>query len=158
MSHTEQFQGRRDGAEVQRSVTHHYRNIGSLCSLSIFTIDEPTMRTLQQSDPSDSLSTSPNNQFAPSSLAKKPYTAFEFKLSGREVLKRPSSRPITIAPAATRRYWNFNRPAWSRISQSPSTAFLHIICRFTAFLPRDHQDNSCTGHKSSSGKDRENLT
>ena len=59
MSYTEQFQGTRGGAQVRGPVTHHYRNIGSLCSLSILIIDEPTMRTLQQSDPLDSLSTSP---------------------------------------------------------------------------------------------------
>ena len=59
MSHTEQFQGTKDGALVRGPVTHHYRNIGLLSSLSIFVLDEPRMRTLQQSDPSDSLSTSP---------------------------------------------------------------------------------------------------
>ena len=77
-------------------------------------------------------------------------------MARREDLERPSSRPITIAPVTTRRDWNFNRSAWSRISQSPSKP--HIICRPTAFLPRDHQENSCTGHKPSSGKVRENLT
>ena len=125
MSHTEQFQGTRDGAQVRRPVTHHYRNIGSLRSLFILIIDEPTMRTLQQSDPLNSLNTSPivgpPRRRSPRSL--RPHLNSDREGGAGE----PSSRPITIAPVTTRRDWNFNRPAWSRISQSPSTAF-HIIC------------------------------
>ena len=51
MSHAEQFQGTRNGAQVRGPVTHHHRNIGSLHNLSIFVIDEPTMKTLQQTQP-----------------------------------------------------------------------------------------------------------
>ena len=76
MNHTEQFQGTRDRAQVLGPVIRDYRIIGS-CSLSMFIIDEPTMRTLQQSDPSDSLSMSPNNRLAPLLFTKKPKTAFE---------------------------------------------------------------------------------
>ena len=111
----------------------------------MFVIDEPTKRTLPQLDPSKKWSTFPT---IGSPRCRSPRSLRPHLNSGwGEGLERPSSRPITIAPDTTRRAWNFNRTAWSRISQSPSTAFLLIICRPTAFLPRDHQENSCTGHK-----------
>ena len=153
MSRTEQFQGTRDGAQVRGPVTHRYRNI-SFCTPSPYS--SLTSRQWERShkpDHSNSLSTSPNNQPAPASFAKNPKNRI-WIVTGREVQERASSQP----PVTTRRDWNFNRTASSRVSQSPSTASLHIICRSTAFLPKDHQENSCTGHKSSSGKDRENLT
>ena len=74
-------------------------------------------------DHSDKWSTSPNNRLVPSSFAKNPKNRI-WIVTGWEVLERPPSRPITMAPVTTRRDWNFNRPAWSRVSQPPSTAFL----------------------------------
>ena len=55
--------------------SHHYRNIGSLRSFSILIIDEPTIRTLQQT--LGFIEHVPNCRPAPSSFVKKPRTAFE---------------------------------------------------------------------------------
>ena len=127
--------------------------------LSILVIDEPIMRTLPQTRPLGFIEHVPKQSAlpVPLSFAKKPKTRI-WIVARRKVLGKPSSRLITIAQVITRRDRNFNRPAWSKISQSLSTAFLPIICRPTAFLPRHHQETSFTGHKSSSEKDRENLT
>ena len=123
--------------------------------LSMFVIDEPTKKTIPLTRPLEQVEHACNHRSAPLSFAKKPKTAFERWLGGR--------------------IWRGHHPDRLQLRQSPPDVTgtligprgpesaslplsLHIICRPTAFLPRDHQENSCTGHKPSSGKVRENLT
>ena len=66
MSHTERFQGTKDGAQVRGPVTHHYRNMESLRSLNIISENAQTNRTL------GFIEHVPNSRLAPLSFAKKP--------------------------------------------------------------------------------------
>ena len=75
MSHTERFQGTRNGAQVQGQLTHHYRNIGPCISSPYSSLTSWRWKRSHKPDFSDKWSTSPNSRLAPLPFAKKLTTA-----------------------------------------------------------------------------------
>ena len=78
-------------------------------------------------------------------------------VTGWEVPESPLSRTIQLRqspPDVPGTLTGPRGPESASLPPQPSTSFAWP----TAFLPRDLQENLCTGHKSSWGKDRENLT